>query len=159
MTRDFGASLCHFEKSCGRRRFHLRLPSRFPHSSLCIETSASTSGVVEAGMGGAPSFVIMGRRCVAITRFMNKKNRQPLYFEQAVDLCRYYHKTVNHPYSVVWSPFHCVYASCICALESLILYVQLKPFWRSHRFIQFARLVFEIESYRRNLLTARTTGE
>ena len=24
-------------------------------------------------MGGAPSFVIMGRRCVAITRFMNKK--------------------------------------------------------------------------------------
>ena len=73
----------------------------------------------------------MGRRCVAITRFMNKKNRQPLYFEQAVDLCRYYHKTVNHPYSVVWSPFHCVYASCICALESLILYVQLKPFWRS----------------------------
>jgi len=91
--------------------------------------------------------------------FYELKNRQPLYFEQAVDLCRYYHKTVNHPYSVVWSPFHCVYASCICALESLILYVQLKPFWRSHRFIQFARLVFEIESYRRNLSTTRTTGE
>lgn len=25
--------------------------------------------------------------------FYELKNRQPLYFEQAVDLCRYYHKT------------------------------------------------------------------
>ncbi len=73
--------------------------------------------------------------------------------------CRFYSAdTINmflHPYLVV---FTFAVQRNRMYLYSRILYVQLKPFWRSRRFIQFARLVFEIESYRWTCHLPRQSG-
>ena len=79
---------------------------------------------------------------------IHAKNRQPLFFEQAAAYIATNIK-VKH---VLIQLFGIAWTACS---RDCVLYVQLKPFWRSRISSKFARLVFEKRIVQRRLSPPR----